>query len=93
MHFGGLGPDMLRMGLRRLILSTLAPWAQIWPKLRWASTFWCYLRGFNLGPRVSLGFLGGRGRNPPKLRAVNPNPLTVLRPGPPNPLRAGGPQH
>ena len=31
-HFGGLGPDMARMGLRRLILSILAAWAQIWPK-------------------------------------------------------------
>ena len=30
-HFGGTGPDMARMGLTRLILSTLAPWAQIWP--------------------------------------------------------------
>ena len=34
-HFGGMGPDMARMGLRRLILSTLAAWAQIWPE--WAS--------------------------------------------------------
>ena len=32
-HFGGLGPDMARMGLRMLILSILAAWAQIWPKL------------------------------------------------------------
>jgi len=30
-HFGGTGPDMARMGLTRLILNTLAPWAQIWP--------------------------------------------------------------
>ena len=28
-HFGCLAPDMARMGLRRLILRTLAAWAQI----------------------------------------------------------------
>ncbi len=34
-HFGGMGPDMARMGLKRVILSTLAAWAQKWPE--WAS--------------------------------------------------------
>ena len=34
-HFGGLGPDMARMCIRKFILTTLAAWAQIW--LAWAS--------------------------------------------------------
>ena len=32
-HFRGQGPDMPRMILRSLTLSTLATWAQIWPEL------------------------------------------------------------
>ena len=32
-HFGSLGPDLARIGLKRLILATLAALVQIWPEL------------------------------------------------------------
>ena len=40
--FDGLASDMARMGLKRLILSILAAWRQIWPEWASGSSFWAF---------------------------------------------------
>ena len=41
-HFGCLAPDMARMSLRRLILSILVAWCQIWPEWASRTLFWAF---------------------------------------------------